>query len=231
MCARYTFIPEIALRKPLPPDICFPEDVEPHYNIAPGQFSHVARWLAGDPRCDPMQWGFAPGWLDPAMAQINLRAETLFGTLMFDESARRRRCIVLATGWYDWPDEGHGTYPRYYYRKDGGLIGFAGIWTRNYPAQVDTFAVVTAPIDPTSTFIHNRTPVVLEEDCYGLWLNPAVSRPETLMPLMGQYEPPDLASREVDFHINDPLFDSPKCIERLHQAETKVDGPRPQPRH
>ena len=228
MCVRYTFIPEVMLRKPVPADICVPDDVEPNYNIGPHQFANVARWIAGEPRCDMLQWGFAPAWLDPALAQFNLRAETLFGNLMFDESARRRRCIVLATGWYDWPDEGHGRYPRYYSRKDGGLIGFAAIWTRNYPALIDTFAIVTAPAQPTTTFVHNRTPVVLEEQYYGMWLNPAISRPETLMPLMGQYEPGDLTSWAVGFYINDPLNDSPRCIEPLKKPGAQELGAHPE---
>lgn len=218
MCTRYTLIPEEARRKPIPSELCLPHDTKRRYNIAPQQFACVTRWHEGEPRCEKLQWGYAPGWLDPAKSQVNLRAETVFGTLMFDESAKHSRCIVLATGWYEWPDKGRGTNPRYYHRAEGGLLGLAGIWTRNHSTRVDNFAVISTAVNPTSTYIHNRTPVVLREEFYGLWLNTAVSSEAPLSEALRFYQPPDLVFYPVGTYLNDPTHDSEKCIERVPEA-------------
>ncbi|HEY3644511.1 MAG TPA: SOS response-associated peptidase [Gammaproteobacteria bacterium] len=215
MCTRYSFIPEQIRRKPLPPNIVLPEDAKPRYNIAPQQFAYVVRWVDGDPRSEKMQWGYAPRWVDPSRAQVNLRAEVVFGTLMFDEAAKHSRCIALLSGWYEWPDRGQGTDPRYYHRSGGGLLGVAALWTRNYSTRLDTFAIIGTAINPTSTYIHNRTPVVLREELYGLWLNPAVAGEAHLSEALRFYEPPDLAYHRVGPYIDDAACDSEKCIERV----------------
>ena len=218
VCTRYTFIPQQIRHNPIPQNIRLPDDPRPRYNIAPQQFAWVVRWLNGDPVCEKMQWGYAPGWLDPALAQVNLRAESVFGTLMFDESARHSRCIVLASGWYEWPDQGHGSNPRYYHRSDGGLLGVAGLWTRNHATRLDTFAIIATAVNPTSTFIHNRTPVVLREEHYGLWLNTAVSGANFLAEALTEHEPADLAYHRVGTHIDDAAHDSEKCMARVPEA-------------
>lgn len=215
MCTRYTFMPESIRRNPFPPNISLPDDPRPRYNVAPQQFAWVVRWRDGDPVCEKMQWGYVPGRMDPSRAQVNLRAESVFGTLMFDESAKHSRCVVLASGWYEWPDKGRGTKPRYYYRSGGGLLGLAGLWTLNRTMGLDTYAIISTAVNPTSTYVHNRTPVVLREDLYGLWLNTAVIHEGPLAEALRPYQPPDLAYHRVGTYINDPTFDSEKCVERV----------------
>ena len=217
MCTRYTFIPDQIRRQPLPPNICLRDDLTPRYNIAPQQFAWVVRWAGGDPRCEKMQWGYVPGRMDLSRAQVNLRAESVFGTLMFSESAKHSRCIILASGWYEWPDKGRGTQPRYYYRAGGGLMGLAGLWTRNVTTGLDTFAIISTGVNPTSTYVHNRTPVVLREDLNGLWLNTAVIHEAPLAEALRPYQPPDLAYYRVGPWINDPTHDSEQCIERVDE--------------
>src|SRR6185503_11664076 len=78
-------------------------ELKPRYNIAPSQEAPVIRIMGGEAVVDEIRWGFRPHWLeDKNKAQINARAETLFTGRMFKSSALERRCLVLATGWYEW---------------------------------------------------------------------------------------------------------------------------------
>ena len=183
-----------------------------HYSMAEGAMDSPSPLRAISPRRHP--GGFArfgdrsrrPQWAGMDAKQVHGRS---------GESAKHGRCVVLASGWYEWPDKGRGTNPRYYYRSSGGLLGVAGLWTRNNATRLDNFAIIGTAVNPTSTFIHNRTPVVLREEHYGLWLNTAVSGQAFLVQALSVYEPPDLAYRRVGPYIDDAAHDSEKCIERL----------------
>jgi putative SOS response-associated peptidase YedK len=107
------------------------------YNIAPSVNTSIIRYSKGLSRnkLDLANWGFRPQWAKRAW--INARNETLFKTAAFRDAAQRHRCLVLATGWYEWQDVGGKQKQPYYIRLDR-LFAFAGIWVSHKAPRAGT---------------------------------------------------------------------------------------------
>jgi len=229
VCARYSLIPSKVERPPR--GLCLPTDMKSRFNINPHTRAPVVRMVGGSPRCDDMRWGFQPRWLrEESHAQINVRAEHIFDTLMFKESALERRCIVPASGWYEWPDNDNAKQPLYLHRKNDGLIAFAGIWVPCRSGdwvEEDTYAIITTNANPTSTLIHNRTPAILSAYEYEVWLDPNNQDPKRLRNALRSYRPADLESYPVGPYVNNPMHNTEKCIERLEPPPVEGSGAAP----
>lgn len=150
----------------------------PNYNVCPTNPVHVIR--SGDTGRSllAMRWGFLPHWYKTETdgpLLINARAETIAGKPAFRAAARDRRCIVVASGFYEWTKGEDGArLPWYIYRRDGAAIAFAGIWQawgREDPRP--TCAIVTTGANTTLARVHNRMPVILEPGDWPLWLGEA----------------------------------------------------------
>lgn len=189
------------------------------YNIAPSQSSLVIRYGKRDGQnvIDRLVWGFRPHWAKQAW--INARSETVFATPMFRESARRRRCLVLATGWYEWKATGprKPKQPYYIYFDEDRVFAFAGVWTAR---KVETgwelnFAILTTNAQGITKDIHDRMPLVMHPRHYGAWLAPDTKQPESLL---APFDNGELTAYPVSTYVNDPKNDSPKCVERVSQV-------------
>ena len=150
----------------------------PNYNVCPTNPVHVVR--AGDAgrRLLPMRWQFLPHWYkSPADGPllINARAETLAEKPAFRAACRARRCIVVASGFYEWTKTAEGArLPWYIFRRDGAPLAFGGVW-QDWGQQdtQPTCAIVTTASNTALSPIHNRMPLVLEPDDWPLWLGEA----------------------------------------------------------
>jgi putative SOS response-associated peptidase YedK len=184
------------------------------YNIAPSQSCVVIRYSKPD-GCNVVErllWGFRPHWSERRW--INARAETLFETVAFREAASRRRCLVVATGWYEWQATGGQRKQPFHLRLDGPFA-FAGIWTARRRADGEwelSFAIVTVPASGAAGEIHDRMPLVLPPERYAAWIDPATPSPERLLEPANE---PRLRAYPVSFVVNDPKNDSPACIEAI----------------
>ncbi len=163
----------------------------PNFNVCPTTQIHVVLGDARGRRLVSMRWGFLPNWYKKPTGGpllINARAETIAEKPAFRDACRARRCLILATGFYEWTkDENGNRLPWYISRRDGAPIVLAGIW-QDWPGAGDredtpisSCAVVTTGANRAMSEIHHRMPVILEADDIGLWLGEAGKGAAALM--------------------------------------------------
>ena len=150
----------------------------PNYNVCPTNQVHVVRSLETGRHLVPMRWGFLPHWYKAENAGpllINARAETLAEKPAFRAACRERRCLIVASGFYEWTkNAADERLPWYIYRQDMAPIAFAGVWQdwgRDDPRP--TCAIVTTAANQALSEIHHRMPVIVEPDDWSLWLGEA----------------------------------------------------------
>lgn len=167
-----------------------PADFGPRYNAAPMQMLPVVRQRPGGERvAHLLRWGLLPGWAkDPSIATrlINARGETLAEKPAFRAAYRARRCIVPASGFYEWKAVPGGKQPYYIQPANDELFGFAGLWERWTSPEgtpIDTFTVITTAANATLQALHERMPMILQPADYGPWLS-RDSAPERLGQLL-----------------------------------------------
>jgi putative SOS response-associated peptidase YedK len=153
-------------------------NVQAHYNIAPTDTVEVVRPVASGAELLPMRWGLIPSWWKKPLKQLpatfNARAESVADKPMFRDAFKRRRCIVPASGYYEWVARPDGKQPYFINAADGSALSFAGLWDRWKNPETSEFVmsctiIVTAANAPTRA-IHDRMPVVLDKSDIDLWL-------------------------------------------------------------
>ena len=155
------------------------QPVTPNYNVCPTNPVHTVRMGDRGRRLDALRWGFIPHWYKAENAGpllINARAETLAEKPAFRSACRTRRCLIAATGFYEWTKTADGQrLPWYIHRRDGAPIAFAGVWQDwgSEIARQGTCAIVTTPANQTLNTIHHRMPLILEPDDWPMWLGEA----------------------------------------------------------
>lgn len=221
MCGRYflTKAPKNVRTRMFPED--FPETrINPllelgRYNIAPTQAAPVFRNIDGEIVASEMRWGFRPGWLkDPTRLQINARAETVFEKPMFRAAARVTRCLVPASGWYEWQAEVGGKQPYAFHIKEYVPFAMAGLWTHaklKEGGQEESFLVLTTQANPFAAKIHNRMPVILSPEACRAWLDLRTSQDELVQNLVA-YPGDDLQVDKVSKKVNSPNNNDAECL-------------------
>lgn len=189
---------------------------EPRYNIAPTQHAPVLTLEDGGLGLSLYRWGLRPGWAkDKAPEPINARSEDAAAKPYFRSAFRSRRCLVPATGFYEWQKTPDGKVPHWIHRADGEPLTFAGLWEVWAPRDaepVHSFCILTTTPNPVMSPIHDRMPVVLEGDARDAWLDPGVSVPD-LQALMRPWDG-ELRAYPVSTRVNSPRNDGPELIER-----------------
>ncbi|MFT4959853.1 MAG: putative SOS response-associated peptidase YedK [Paracoccaceae bacterium] len=158
----------------------------PNYNVCPTNKVHVVRLGEMGRELTPMRWGFLPHWYKAENAGpllINARAETLAEKPAFRVACRERRCLIAATGFYEWTKTADGArLPWYIQRRDGAPMAFGGIWqswNKNDPQT--TCAIITTAANGHLSAIHHRMPLIVEPVDWGLWLGEQGKGAATLM--------------------------------------------------
>lgn len=153
-------------------------------NVAPTDRTRVLLQDAGRLVLRRHVWGLIPPWSSDtrgAARMINARVETVATKPAYRESARGRRCLVPADGWYEWQQTEHGRIPHFVYRADGQPIWFAGVWARwHSPGSSeprDSVAVITGPSPSDLTWLHDRAPMVVPEAFAPRWLGATDTAP------------------------------------------------------
>jgi putative SOS response-associated peptidase YedK len=203
----------------LPQAITDTQNITPRYNIAPTQPVMV---IANDgrDRFDHYLWGLIPSWAkDPEIGNrmINARAETLAEKPAFRSAFRRRRCLIPASGFYEWKQEAgrKGKTPMYIKLKSGESFAFAGLWESwNSPdgSNILSCTIITTTPNELMQSIHNRMPVILPPEAYGLWLTPRDLPAAQLQPLLKPYPAEEMTAYPVSTLVNSPVNDVPECI-------------------
>lgn len=177
MCGRYaaTLPPEMMVELfNLLNQIDFP----PRYNITPTQPIAAIWEQAGRRTIQLVRWGFVPGWVkDPREFSllINARAETMAEKPSFRDAVRHGRCIIPASGYYEWMKGKDGVRRPYYITMaDGSPMVFAGLysnWSGPQGEEVDTACIVTVEPNLEISSIYDRMPAMLQGENVDLWLN------------------------------------------------------------
>lgn len=167
------------------------EQLRLSYNVAPTQRVPILRTAAaGDREVVFAKWGLVPSWADDpkiGSRMINARSETIAKSPAFRSAFKARRCVVPASGFYEWQAAAVGArkQPWYIFRADGDPLLFAGLWEGwdKGEAPLDTFTIATCGPNSFMAPMHDRMPVVLEPESVAAWLDPA-SSPSALAELM-----------------------------------------------
>ena len=189
MCGRYTITsaPEAIralFRYPEQPN--FP----PRYNVAPTQPIPIVRLVEGKRQFALVRWGLLPSWVkDPKTFSllINARGESVTDKPAFRAAMKRRRCLIPADGFYEWKAVAGRKQPYFVRLKSGAPMAFAGLWecwTGPNGEELETAAIVTTNANRTLAPIHNRMPVIVPPEGFDLWLNCAMSMPQTAAALI-----------------------------------------------
>ena len=194
----------------------------PRFNIAPTTQIPVIRLRENGRReLIDMRWGLVPVWSKPGdklPVMINARAETVSSKPAFRDAFRRRRCIVPASGYYEWQKLLGGAKQAFYItRRNGQPIGFAGLW-ENANEEHGTAAIVTTAASEETQEIHDRMPVILEKPDFARWL---VSEPlarEEAERLLAPSPAGSLVARPVSSRVNTVRNDDESLIEEISPA-------------
>jgi putative SOS response-associated peptidase YedK len=188
----------------------------PRYNLTPGQAVAVVREHDGRRRLDALQWGLIPFWAKDATIGrrlINARLDSVADKPAFREAWIRRRCLIPASGFYEWSEPKGGRKRPYFIRPaDEPLLALAGLWERwRTPSgdKVETCVIVTTDASPQLAPIHDRMPLLIPRHAQALWLDPRRSVDDVLK-IAGS--PPALDAYEVGLAVNDPRNDDETLI-------------------
>lgn len=218
MCGRYNLVApgeEVARRFQL---AVVPE-LAPRYNVAPTQPAPVVRRTrdGAGRELATLRWGLVPFWADdPSIGSrlINARAESAATKPAFRDSFVARRCLVPATGFFEWTKRGRDRQPWNLRMKGGRLFAMAGLWARwkNGETVLESFTILTGEPNAVAAPIHDRMPVILPDSAWEAWLDPRTPT-EVARTLLVPYPDAEMEAYRVSAVVNVATQDVPACIE------------------
>ena len=221
MCGRFAFYsPHEAVARLF--GVADALEIEPRYNIAPTQFVAAVRETGGPREVAMLYWGLVPSWAKEksiGARMINARSETLAEKPSFRNAYKRRRCIVLADGYYEWQRSGAIKQPYFISFAAGAPFGMAGLWERwRDPGSgelLESCCIVTTSPAPSVAHVHDRMPVIIPPDAYSEWLDPDNAATDRLARLLVPCEAPGLQARPVSRRVNDARNQGAGLLELL----------------
>lgn len=219
MCGRFSLscsaeqIAEIFLLSEIP-------ELTPRYNIAPTQFiATVSQNSKSENRqFNWMRWGLIPSWAkDKKMGAklINARVETVTEKPSFRKAIRQRRCLIIADGFYEWQTKKDQKQPYYFHLENHQPFAFAGLWERwksPEKEEIISCTILTTEAHEEIRSIHHRQPIIIPENLYSQWLNPQLTEPQEILPLLTSQAA--LKHYPVNLVVNKPTHDEPDCIQQ-----------------
>lgn len=185
------------------------------FNAAPGQEQAVITNQKPE-IISYLKWGLIPFWAkDPAIGNkmINAKAETVDQKASFKSPFKRKRCLVISDGFFEWKKTSEGKIPHYIFLKNHELFAFAGLWESwksREGALFNTFTIVTTEPNSLMKNIHNRMPVILARGDEHEWLSG--DNPEQLKKLLQPYDSNKMEHYPVSTLVNSPRNDTPEII-------------------
>jgi putative SOS response-associated peptidase YedK len=194
-------------------------ELGPRFNVAPTQPIRVVVQRAEGRFVEMHRWGLVPSYAsNPAAGArlINARAETVATSPAFRGSFTRRRCLVPAEGFYEWRREGRRRLPFLFYPVDERPLAFAGLWAvwrdPHDGAWLLSCAVVTTRANGLVSALHDRMPVILDDNTARLWLDPEMTDPGLLTDLLQPADDDALLMRPVSPLVNNPNNEGPALL-------------------
>lgn len=216
MCGRYTVSDPGQIIEDLQVDT-LGATLEPRYNVAPTQDVPVIRQTpAGERHLGFLRWGLIPFWAkDPSIGNrlINARSETVTEKPSFRAAVKKRRCLVITDGFYEWKKVPGGKQPYHIHMPDRRPFAVAGLWERWSKGEhpIESCTLLTTEPNAVMADIHNRMPVILEGEAREFWLDPSITDGDAFEPILKPFDG-ELVPTPVSRLVNNPRNDSPECV-------------------
>ena len=186
-------------------------DLPPHYNLAPGQNIATIRIENAGRRLAMLRWGFPVRSVPRPL--VNVRGETVDTNAAFRDAFRNRRCLIPATGFYEWRERGEGPKQPFFVRlKNGEPMAMAGVW------EAENVAIITCDANAELQPLHHRMPVIVMPGDWKVWLS---STPENAKALVHPAQGNLFDAYPVGLGVNRAANDGPELVEPL-----KATAPR-----
>jgi putative SOS response-associated peptidase YedK len=201
-------------------------EIVPRYNIAPTQDVAVVRAIADDPdrrELLMMRWGLVPFWAqDPSIGPrlINARAETVAEKPAFRRALQKRRCLVVADGYYEWQRVGRAKQPYWVRRIDDRPFAMAGLWESwsgtgevKLDVPLQSCSIITTDANTLTVAVHDRMPAILDDGVIDDWLHGAEIEPATWQNWLHPCDSSLLRVDPVSSYVNNARHEGPACVE------------------
>ncbi len=190
------------------------------FNVAPTQDVAVVRVApkSQSRELTLMRWGLIPYWADDKSIgnrMINARSESLVDKPAFRNAFKKRRCLVLSDGYFEWKKVEDGKQPFYIRMQDERPFAFAGLWEYwRKPGQdgIVSCTIITTDSNELTQPVHDRMPAILHPDHYQLWCDPTFDAQQPLTELLAPFPSDEMCMTAVSRSVNSPANDSPECI-------------------
>ncbi len=195
----------------------------PRFNIAPTQPVPVIRAAPAMTSRELvwLRWGLIPSWADdPAIGNrlINARCESVTVKPAYRAAFRRRRCLVVADGFYEWQQAGRSKQPYFIHFRDERPFAFAGLWESwEGPdhSAIESCTLLTTVPNAVVAPIHDRMPVILQPEHHDRWLDPMLQKPEALQAVLVPFPGDAMEAYPVSSNVNRPGHEDPSCVESI----------------
>lgn len=210
--------------------------ITPRFNIAPSQKILVIRLQSQTHKhvSSLLRWGLIPSWSknqSVGTRLTNARSETVLTKPSFRESFRRRRCLIPATGFYEWTTSGKRKEPHFIRLTSNELFGIGGLWDswEDNDKRIETCTILTCDANQVMQHLHPRMPVVIQPERYDAWLDPATELTDLSQDLLPFSEEMTAISL-VSHYVNDVRHDGIRCQQQspdTNQAQTMHNAQPP----
>ncbi len=225
MCGRFAQVVKYDQLKKLSDELKIQESseqLELNYNLAPSQKLYAVVAKAELRYFGFFQWGLVPSWMKslPEKPFINVRSETILEKPSFKASFIRRRCLVPASGFYEW--RAGDKQPFYIFAANGEPLLMAGIydlWQGADGSYLPTLGIITTAADSFMQPLHHRMPLIPSPEQREAWLEPTNIDPKILGALLQPINPPELKMHPVSKQVGSPKFNGPECLTPLNDPQ------------
>lgn len=199
---------------------------EASFNVAPTETMPVITSVAGQRVATNKRWGLLPAWAKEikfGVRTINARSETIDEKPAFRSAFKRQRCLVPASGYFEWKKiDAKNKQPYNIVMKDRSLFAMAGLWEswKNPVDQrvIESFTIITVDSNLLTSNVHDRMPAILHRDEFDIWLAPDFRDAKKLKSILRPYESDDMEMYQVNRCVGNVRNKSPECIEPMTDA-------------
>ena len=185
-------------------NLCGEVDFSPSWNIAPSLIiCTITANEAGSRHLNKMKWGLIPSWAKDATIGnklANARGETVAKLPSFRSAFKSRRCLIPASGFYEWKTEKGVKFPWYISLKSGDPMAFAGLWESWH--DIESCCIITTDANKLMEPIHDRMPAILDPDQWGAWLSPQEHQKDVLLSMIHPHDPESMQAWPVSRELN-----------------------------
>lgn len=206
-------------------------EITPRYNVAPTQTVPVLRLdqQSNTREIVLMKWGLIPSWAKDAAIghkMINARSETVDEKPAYRAAFKRRRCLVLADGFFEWQKQGSKKQPYLFQKKGGTPYGYAGLWEtwKHGDQPIESCTIITTQANELVEDVHDRMPVILQDRHHENWLNHEYDHIERLKAMLEPYPANKMERYPVSSMVGSPQNDKPECVEPIKIQDSLFDS-------